>query len=248
MTGILAKAQTEIEAPASRVWEALTDPDQIKEYMFGSKVETSWEVGSPITWNGEYEGRPYQDKGEVLTYDEPRELSVTHFSPLAGQDDKPENYHTLVYSLQENGGTTSLALTQDNCADEQEAEQFSANWQQMLDGLKAHVEGYARSARDVDLGLGEVEVVDLSDQFLLLGEGFGHLLRHLGLLADSGLGLGTEVERLREPPVIADADHPTEQIWPHVAVHGGEVSGQLPVLRRVGHLTEHRLHESGVRR
>ncbi len=140
MTGILAKAQTEIEAPASRVWEALTDPDQIKEYMFGSKVETSWEVGSPITWNGEYEGRPYQDKGEVLTYDEPRELSVTHFSPLAGQDDKPENYHTLVYSLQENGGTTSLALTQDNCADEQEAEQFSANWQQMLDGLKAHVE------------------------------------------------------------------------------------------------------------
>ena len=141
MTGILAKAQTEIEAPASRVWEALTDPDQIKEYMFGSQVETSWEVGSPITWNGEYEGRPYQDKGEVLTYDEPRELSVTHFSPLAGQDDKPENYHTLVYSLQEQGGTTSLALTQDNCADEQEAEQFSTNWQQMLDGLKAHVEG-----------------------------------------------------------------------------------------------------------
>ena len=141
MTGILAKAQTEIEAPASRVWEALTDPDQIKEYMFGSQVETSWEVGSPITWNGEYEGRPYQDKGEVLTYDEPRELSVTHYSPLAGQDDKPENYHTLVYTLDEKGGTTSLALTQDNCADEQEAEQFSANWQQMLDGLKAHVEG-----------------------------------------------------------------------------------------------------------
>ena len=141
MTGILAKAQTEIEAPASRVWEALTDPDQIKEYMFGSHVETSWEVGSPITWDGEYEGRPYQDKGEVLTYDEPRELSVTHYSPLAGQDDKPENYHTLVYTLEEKGGRTNLALIQDNCADEQEAEQFSANWQQMLDGLKAHVEG-----------------------------------------------------------------------------------------------------------
>ena len=64
MTGNLATAETEIEAPASRVWAALTDPDQIKEYMFGSQVETSWEVGSPITWNGEYEGRPYQDKGE----------------------------------------------------------------------------------------------------------------------------------------------------------------------------------------
>jgi uncharacterized protein YndB with AHSA1/START domain len=141
MSGILAKAETEIEAPPSRVWEALTDPDQIKEYMFGSEVETSWEVGSPITWNGEYEGRPYQDKGEVLSYDEPRKLSVTHYSPLAGQEDKPENYHTLVYTLDEHNGGTRVSLTQDNCADEQEAEQFSANWQQMLDGLKAHVEG-----------------------------------------------------------------------------------------------------------
>ena len=34
-----------------------------------------------------------------------------------------------------------MSLSQDNCADEQEAEQFSANWQQMLDGLKANVEG-----------------------------------------------------------------------------------------------------------
>ena len=109
--------------------------------MFGSQVETSWEVGSPITWNGEYEGRPYQDKGEVLTYDEPRELSVTHYSPLAGEDDKPENYHTLVYTLDEKDGTTRVSLTQDNCADEQEAEQFSANWQQMLDDLKSQVEG-----------------------------------------------------------------------------------------------------------
>jgi uncharacterized protein YndB with AHSA1/START domain len=141
MAGILAKAQTEIEAPASRVWDALTDPDQIKEYMFGSQVETDWKVGSPITWNGEYEGRTYQDKGEVLTYDEPRELSVTHYSPLTGQDDKPENYHTLVYTLQEQDGRTRVSLAQDNCADEREAEQFSANWQQMLDGLKAHVEG-----------------------------------------------------------------------------------------------------------
>ena len=108
--------------------------------MFGSQVETSWEVGSPITWNGEYEGRPYQDRGEVLTYDEPRELSVTHYSPLAGEDDKPENYHTLVYTLDEKDGTTHVSLTQDNCADEQEAEQFSATWNSLLDDLKSQVE------------------------------------------------------------------------------------------------------------
>ena len=140
MNGIVATASTDIAAPASRVWAALTEPDQIAEYMFGSQVETDWQVGSPITWNGEWEGKPYQDKGEVLAYDEPTRLSVTHFSPLTGQDDVPENYHTLVYELAENDGTTTVELSQDNNASEEEAEHSKANWQMMLDGLKKHVE------------------------------------------------------------------------------------------------------------
>jgi hypothetical protein len=57
-----------------------------------------------------------------------------------GQDDRPENYHTLVYTLTAVGDSTRLSLTQDGCADEAQAEQFSRNWQQMLEGLKTHVE------------------------------------------------------------------------------------------------------------
>jgi len=141
MNGIVATASIEIEAPASRVWTALTEPDQIAAYMFGSRVETDWEVGHPITWNGEWEGKPYQDKGQVLAYDEPERLSVTHFSPLTGQDDVPENYHTLVYELGENDGVTTVSLSQDNNGSEEEAEHSRANWQMMLDGLKKQVEG-----------------------------------------------------------------------------------------------------------
>ncbi len=141
MTDFVATAKTDVTATPERVWSALTDPDQIKEYMFGSRVETSWEVGSPITWDGEYEGRPYQDKGEVLTFDEPHVLSVTHYSPMMGQPDEPENYHTLVYTLTADGDGTHLELTQDGNDSEEQAEQFSENWQQMLDGLKSHVEG-----------------------------------------------------------------------------------------------------------
>ena len=140
MTGFTATAETDIAAGPDRVWSALTDPAQIAGYMQGSRVETSWDVGSPITWDGEYEGRAYQDKGEVLTYDEPHVLSVTHYSPMMGQPDEPENYHTLVYTLTENDGRTHLELTQDGCDDEEQAEQFSKNWQQMLDGLKTQVE------------------------------------------------------------------------------------------------------------
>jgi uncharacterized protein YndB with AHSA1/START domain len=140
MAGFEATAQVDVDATPDRVWAALTDPEQIAVYMQGSRVETTWEVGSAITWSGEYEGRPYQDKGEVLTHDEPTTLSVTHYSPMMGQPDEPENYHTLVYTLSADDSGTHLELTQDGCDDEAQAEQFSQNWQGMLDGLKAHVE------------------------------------------------------------------------------------------------------------
>jgi uncharacterized protein YndB with AHSA1/START domain len=141
MAGYEATAQTDVAATPERVWEALTEPEQIAVYMEGSKVTTTWDVGAPITWDGEYDGRAYQDKGEVLTYDEPQLLSVTHYSPMMGQPDEPENYHTLVYKLTANDGGTHLVLTQDGNESEEQAEQFSKNWQGMLDGLKAHVEG-----------------------------------------------------------------------------------------------------------
>jgi uncharacterized protein YndB with AHSA1/START domain len=140
MTGTVATAETDIYASPQRLWTALTEPEQIAAYMGGSRVETTWQAGSPITWSGEYDGHAYQDKGEVLIYEEPHLLSVTHYSPLMGQDDRPENYHTLVYTLTAVGDITRLSLTQDGCADEAQAEQFSRNWQQMLEGLKTHVE------------------------------------------------------------------------------------------------------------
>jgi uncharacterized protein YndB with AHSA1/START domain len=140
MAGFIATTQVEVAATSQRVWAALTDPEQIAEYMGGSQVSTTWRVGSPITWEGSYDGRTYQDKGEVLTYDEPRLLSVTHCSPMMGQPDEPENYHTLVYTLTSTGDGTRLELTQDGCDSEEQAAQFSQNWQGMLDGLKAHVE------------------------------------------------------------------------------------------------------------
>jgi uncharacterized protein YndB with AHSA1/START domain len=140
MTGFTATAETDVAATPERVWAALTEPEQIAVYMQGSKVTTSWDVGSPITWDGEHDGKAYQDKGEVLTYDEPNVLSVTHYSPMMGEPDEPENYHTLVYTLTADGDSTHLELTQDGNDSEEQADQFSQNWQSMLDGLKALVE------------------------------------------------------------------------------------------------------------
>jgi uncharacterized protein YndB with AHSA1/START domain len=140
MRGRVVNAETEIDAPRSKVWQALTDPDEIEKYMFGSRVETDWKPGSRITWSGEYEGKKYEDKGEILEVVPERRLKLTHFSPLSGKDDAPENYHTLVYELKENDGKTHVSLSQDNNPSEEAAEHSRGNWEKMLSALKEVVE------------------------------------------------------------------------------------------------------------
>jgi uncharacterized protein YndB with AHSA1/START domain len=143
MTDHVARAEVTVDAAPEAVWTALTDPGQVKAWMVGTELSTDWRVGSPITWRGEMNGTPYEDRGEVLDVDEPRRLSVTHYSPLMGQEDRPENYHTVTYELSPAGGgeRTTLALSQDGNESEEQAEQFSANWQSMLESLKKTVEG-----------------------------------------------------------------------------------------------------------
>jgi uncharacterized protein YndB with AHSA1/START domain len=140
MTGYLATAETDISAPPERVWEVLTDPDQLKQLWFGAEVKTDWKRGSPITWSGEWEGKPYQDKGEILEVDPGRLLKLTHFSPLTGQPDLPENYHTLTYTLDGDGTSTHLKLTQDNNGSEDEAKHSQGMWEMLVAKVKEAAE------------------------------------------------------------------------------------------------------------
>ena len=80
----IAKATATINAPASKVWDALTKPDQIKQYLFGTDVTTDWKVGSPITYKGEWKGKAYEDKGKVLKVEPGKRLVSTFWSSLAG--------------------------------------------------------------------------------------------------------------------------------------------------------------------
>jgi uncharacterized protein YndB with AHSA1/START domain len=140
MAGIVAIAEIDVDASPKEVWDALTDPDLIKQYMFGSTVRSDWQPGSPITWSGEYEGKAYEDKGEVLTVEPERLLEVTHFSPMTGQEDKPENYHRVTYRLEPRGTQTHIELSQDNNPDQSAAEHSKQNWSMMLNGLKELLE------------------------------------------------------------------------------------------------------------
>jgi len=140
MTGEIATAEVDISASPTQVWTALTDPGLIRKYLFGTEVATSWEPGTPITWRGEYDGHEYEDKGEVVECVPGKRLTVTHFSPLSGAEDKRENYHLVSYELMVRGDHTHVRLEQDNNATSEAAEESRANWQTVLNGLKELVE------------------------------------------------------------------------------------------------------------
>lgn len=140
MNGFVATAEIDVAAAPERVWSALTDPAAIQRYMFGTRVQTDWQPGSPITWSGEFQGRPYQDRGRILEVIPAERLTVTHFSPLSGKPDVPENYHTLVYELTGSGAGTRLRLSQDNNPSPDDAEHSRGMWEQMLRDLKQTVE------------------------------------------------------------------------------------------------------------
>lgn len=131
----LARASARVDASPEQVWRALTDPALVKEYFFGTTVSSEWQVGSAITYSGEWEGAAYEDKGTVLEIDEPRLLVTSFFSPMSGKEDVPENYQRVSYRLEPSGEGTLVSVEQDNNQDAAAAEHSSSNWQMILDGL-----------------------------------------------------------------------------------------------------------------
>ena len=130
-----------VNVPRAKVWDALTNPAKVKQYLHGTDMSTDWTVGSRITWRGEWKGHSYVDKGTVLAFEPERLLTTTHWSPMGGTADAPENYHTVTYELAEEGGSTTLTLTQDNNATQTEADTMAENnWGPVLQGLKATAE------------------------------------------------------------------------------------------------------------
>jgi uncharacterized protein YndB with AHSA1/START domain len=139
--GFDAIATVTIDAPVEEVWDALTNPKKVKQYMHGTNLSSDWKVGSPITWKGEWKGKSYVDKGAVLEIEAPKLVKYTHWSPLGGSEDRPENYHTVKCELAEKGGRTVLTLTQDNNPTQEEADSMAKNnWGPMLQGLKETAE------------------------------------------------------------------------------------------------------------
>ena len=136
----IAKAEITINTPPSKVWDALTEPDLIKQYLFGTEVATDWQAGSPITYKGTWEGKTYEDKGKILQVEPGRLLVSTYWSSLSSVPDIPENYQTVRYELSAESDGTRLTITQDNNDTQEAAAHSEQNWKMVLDGIKKLLE------------------------------------------------------------------------------------------------------------
>jgi uncharacterized protein YndB with AHSA1/START domain len=125
-----------IDASAEKVWLALTSPDLIKQYLFGTTAISDWQPGSDVKYYGEWQGKKYEDKGKVIAAEPNKLLHHTYWSSMSGTKDEPANYVHVKYMLRENDGHTLLTLEQDGVKNEENLKHLEENWGTVLEGLK----------------------------------------------------------------------------------------------------------------
>lgn len=140
MSDLTVNTEITFNTPKAEVWKGLTDPAMIKQYFFGTDLITDWKPGNPVIWKGEWEGKMYEDKGEVLEITPGEFVKYSYWSSMSGTEDLPENYQTVSYSLKEDGGKTMLTIIQKGSKDEAAKEHSEQNWQMIMTELKKIIE------------------------------------------------------------------------------------------------------------
>jgi uncharacterized protein YndB with AHSA1/START domain len=110
---LLVTNEITINANQEKVWDALTNPEQTKKYMFGCETVSDWKAGSSLLWKGSWEGKEMIFvKGNIVKIESGILLAYTTFDPNSTMEDIPKNYLTVTYALSSNNGKTTLKVTQ----------------------------------------------------------------------------------------------------------------------------------------
>ena len=127
---LVVSQSIEVNADLAKVWKALTTPEIIKEYLFGTETVTDWKVGNEIVFQGEYEGHKYRDHGVILENEFQKKIAYSYWSGFSGTEDKPENYSAVIYTLEQlNDQKTKFTWIQKGFANEE-------GYQHSLGGMK----------------------------------------------------------------------------------------------------------------
>ena len=103
-----------IQAPFQKVWDALTKPELVKQWQYGSDLITDWKIGNDIRFRTEWEGKIFEQWGKVLEVRLNDLLKYSLFAPRPDLEDKPENYFIMSYVLTQETGQTKLQIIQED--------------------------------------------------------------------------------------------------------------------------------------
>lgn len=134
---LIASGNINIESTPEKIWNILTKPEKIKEYLFGAIVQTDWNGGSPILFQGEYNGQQYEDKGNVIECQENVLLKYDYWSGFSGLEDKPENYSLVTYKIENlDDNTVNFTWHQQGFASEEAQKHTKEALKGMLEKIK----------------------------------------------------------------------------------------------------------------
>lgn len=141
---IEVKNELNIRTSAERVWQVLTDPAITPKYMYGCTALSDWQVGSPLLWEGEYEGHKMVFvKGVVEEYRSPERLKYSVIDPQATYADIPSNHLHVTYLINETSDGVRLTVIQNGFETAAEGEKRytevynqGLGWQPILEEIK----------------------------------------------------------------------------------------------------------------
>ncbi|CAM1363302.1 SRPBCC domain-containing protein [Tenacibaculum xiamenense] len=127
----------EIETEIKKVWNVLTLSKYTKEYMFNCTVESEWKKGSPITWQGNYQGYEAFQKGIVLEFIPYSKIKYSTFDPNFGLEDIPDNYIHVTYELVEKNDKIQLTITNETFdGNKERMNHINQGWEMVIQKLK----------------------------------------------------------------------------------------------------------------
>ena len=139
-TGLTINKTINIMADKSKVWEALTNSNIIKQYLFGAEVNSDWKVGSKIIYSGNFDGIEFRDEGIINVLDFEKVFQYSYWSANHGTENIPENHVVISYDIISTDTGTTLELTQKNYKSKEIAEGMNYIWDLILGNLKKLIE------------------------------------------------------------------------------------------------------------
>jgi hypothetical protein len=140
---LIVSETIQINTSKVRMWEVLTNPDIIKEYLYGTETITDWKVGSEIIFQGEYEGQQYNDKGIVESINLYQSLSYWYWSGFSGTEDLKENYSLVSYKIDEvSDSEINFTWTQKGFSTSEGLEHSQKGMETLLNSIKTIAEKY----------------------------------------------------------------------------------------------------------